>query len=66
MEKKKKQSAADYSGKAFLCNPVASVNDHTGMTPRVPENFEEADSYADMLNVPVTACDECEAMSQKR
>ncbi len=66
MPKKKKQEASDYSRDAFLTNPVASANDHTGMTPRIPDNFEEADAYADMLDVPVTALDDSEAMSQKR
>ncbi|MBQ3101041.1 MAG: hypothetical protein IJC50_08635 [Clostridia bacterium] len=66
MEKKKKRTASDYSKDAFLTNPVVSVNEHTGMTPRVPADFEEANSLADMLDVPVTSDDESEAMSQKR
>ncbi len=65
-DKNKKRPAADYSKDAFLTNPIASANDHTGMTPRIPDNFEEADAYADMLDVPVTALDGSEAMSQKR
>ena len=65
-KKQKKQSAADYSGEAFLTNPVVSVNEHTGMTPHIPDDFREADDYADMLDVPVTARDGSEAMSQKR
>lgn len=66
MPKKKKQEASDYSGDAFLTNPVVSVNDHTGMTPHIPDRFDEADDYADMLDVPVTARDKSEAMSQNR
>ena len=40
MSKKKKKDpndAASYSGDAFLHNPVASVNDCTGIAPRVPD-----------------------------
>lgn len=63
---KKKQSAADYSKDAFLTNPVVSAREHTGMTPRIPDDFDEANDFADMLDVPVTARDGSEAMSQKR
>lgn len=66
MAKQKKRTASDYSKDAFLTNPVVSVNEHTGMTPRVPADFGEADSLADMLDVPVTSDDESGAKSKIR
>lgn len=65
-EKKIKQSAADYSKDAFLYNPVASATDCTGMTPHIPGDYDEANAYADMLDVPVTALDGTQAESEAR
>ena len=48
------KSAADYSKDAFLSNPVASATDCTGIT------HEEAESYCDIADVPVTALDGAE------
>lgn len=46
-----------YSENAFMTNPVASVNDCTGITQHIPENGAEAEAYTDIYDVPVTALD---------
>ena len=50
------KSAADYSKDAFLTNPIASATD-CGITPTIPGTEEEAQSYCDIADVPVTALD---------
>ncbi len=53
----KKKSAADYAEDAYLTNPIASATECTGLTPTVPEDGDEAASYCDIAEVPVTARD---------
>ena len=45
---------------AFLSNPVASATDCTGITQKIPYTDEEAESYCDIADVPVTALDGAE------
>ena len=56
-EKSRQPSAADYSRDVFLTNPIASANECTGLTQTVPQTQEEAESYCDLADVPVTARD---------
>lgn len=46
---------------AFLYNPVASSTDCTGYVQRIPEYENEAESYADLYDVPVASYDGGEA-----
>lgn len=50
-----KQKAYKYSEDAFLTNPVASATDCTGYVQRVPENSDEAESYEEIYDVPVSS-----------
>lgn len=54
MEKKKKSYLTSNPEDALFTNPVASSNDCTGYINTLPESEEEAESYSDLLNVPVT------------
>ena len=58
-EKKNKRLAArDENGErssAYFFENTASANEFTGMTPTVPQTGEDAESYLDMLGVPVTS-----------
>ena len=44
-----------YAEDAFLHNPIASVTDCTGFVQRVPECADEAESYEDLYDVPVSS-----------
>ena len=55
------KKATDYSENAFLTNPIASATDCTGITQNIPYTDEEAESYCDIADVPVTALDGAEA-----
>ncbi len=62
-KRKNVNDPCDYSKDAFLTNPVASVNDRTGMTPRVPYTGDQAKSYAQLLAVPSSAKDGAQRLS---
>lgn len=51
------KSASDYSKDAFLTNPIASATDCTGITQTIPETEEEAQSFCDIADIPVTSLD---------
>ncbi len=55
-----------FSAEAMFLNPVASANECTGMTPTVPFTEDEATSYCDLLDVPVTSCDGGEAYKRAK
>ncbi len=55
------KSAADYAKDVFLTNPIVSATDVTGITPTLPQNESEAESYCSIADVPVTATDGSEA-----
>ena len=57
------KKAWEYSENAYLTMPAASPTDFTGLAPVVPETEYEAESYRDVMNVPVTARDGSEADS---
>ncbi len=42
---------------AFLHNPVASASDCTGFVQQIPEYEEQALSYSEICDVPVTSYD---------
>ena len=44
----------------FYRTSAASANDCTGITPIVPETESEAESYFDVIDLPVTAKDGAE------
>lgn len=46
---------------AFLYNPVASATDCTGYVQQIPEYENEAESYAELYDVPVASYDGGEA-----
>lgn len=60
------KSAADYSKDAFLSNPIASATDCTGITQKIPYTDEEAESYCDIADVPVTALDGAEKFKKAK
>lgn len=66
MSRKNKNDASEYSKDAFLTNPVASVQDRTGITQRLPYDADTAKDLADMLDVPVSAIDGSDEHSQAR
>ena len=41
----------------FFRTSAASANDCTGITPTVPQTESEAESYFDVIDLPVTAKD---------
>jgi len=45
---KKEKKAYEYSRDAFLNNPVASVNDCTGMSPAMPDSEAQASSQREL------------------
>ncbi len=49
----------------FLHAPCASATEYTGLAPTVPETEYEAESIADILDVPVTARDGSEAYKKR-
>lgn len=49
--------ADKFASEAMFSNPVASANECTGMTPTVPLTEDEATSYCNLLDVPVTSRD---------
>lgn len=51
------KSAADYARDVFLTNPIASATDATGITPTLPQDESEAESYCSIADIPVTATD---------
>lgn len=57
MNKKPKdpKNVLDYTKDAFMTNPVASMQDCTGITQTIPRSDDEAESIAGLVNVPVTA-----------
>lgn len=57
-EKSKKihsKPQTEHLEKAFYQNRVASVNDCTGITPIIPDSDYMAESYEDLMDIPVTA-----------
>ncbi len=71
MEKPKKvqkcppKRAWEFSEDVYFRMPAASPSDFTGLTPIVPETEEEAESYRDLMEVPVTAKDGSEAYDHR-
>ena len=59
MDKKKKDgnNVLEYTKDVFLENPVASMQECTGITQTIPRTDDEAESIANIVNVPVTAHD---------
>ena len=59
MDKKKKDpnNVVEYTKDVFMTNPVASMQDCTGITQTIPRTDDEAESIANLVNVPVTAHD---------
>ena len=49
--------AWEYSENMYLQMPAASPTDFTGLAPIVPETEYEAESYCDVMDVPVTSMD---------
>lgn len=52
-----RKDAAALAEEAMFSNPIASANDCTGITPTIPETEEEAMSYCDIADIPVTSLD---------
>lgn len=64
MEKKEKRFMKKYPcEKSFLTNPVASVNDTTGYVPKIPADYNEAENYEDLCQVPVSSRESSEQHS---
>ena len=51
------KKAWEYSENMYLQMPAASPTDFTGLTPVMPETEYEAESYCDVMDVPVTSMD---------
>lgn len=62
----KEPSADRFSSKAMFSNPVASANDCTGITPTIPETEEEAESYCNLADIPVTSRDGGQAFNRAK
>ncbi len=64
MEKQKKHCPSKHSfshiENVYFRMPAASATEFTGLTPTVPETEEEAESYHEIMEVPVTAKDGAE------
>ena len=60
------KKAADYSKDAFMTNPIASMTDCTGITQRIPYTEEEAESYCEIADIPVTALDGSEEYNKAK
>ena len=59
-KKNKRLTAADENGErssAYFFENIASMNEFTGMTPTPPISEADAESYLDLLGVPVTSMD---------
>lgn len=52
-----KRDAAKLAEEAMFTNPIASVNDCTGITQTIPQTGSQAESYCDIADVPVTSLD---------
>lgn len=61
----KAPSADKFAAEAMFYSRAASANDCTGMTPTPPLTEDEAESYCDVLSVPVTSKDGGEAYENK-
>ena len=48
------KDCTDFAKDAFLTNPVASVTDTTGYVQRIVYGEDEAASYEEMFDVPVS------------
>lgn len=69
MKKKGERMAPDTEKlleRAMFENPCASVMDRTGCVPRIPDSEPAAESYCDILDVPVTALDGSEACKKAK
>ena len=58
--KKKKEKKNEHLQNVFFRTSAASANDCTGITPTVPETSFEAESYFDVIDLPVTSVDGAE------
>ncbi len=56
----KKHCKNEHLNDIFFLTGAASANDCTGITPLVPDDGYEAESYFDIIDVPVTAKDGAE------
>ena len=59
-KKNKRLSAVDENGErssAYFFENTASANEFTGMTPVLPLSSANAESYLDLMGVPVTSAD---------
>ena len=60
------KKAWEYAEDMYLQMPAASATDFTGVTPIVPETEYEAESYCDVMDIPVTAKDGTEKYKKIR
>ena len=59
-KKSRRTPAADENGdpsSAYFFENTASANEFTGMTPALPLSSVNAESYLDLMGVPVTSAD---------
>lgn len=54
------KKASDYAEDALFRNSIASATDCTGITQTIPYTEDEAASYCDIADVPVTSLDGAE------
>ena len=60
------RQAWEYAEDMYFQMPAASATDFTGVTPIVPETEYEAESYCDVMDIPVTAKDGSEKYKKIR
>jgi hypothetical protein len=60
------RKAWEYAEDMYFQMPAASPTDFTGLAPIVPETEYEAESYCDVMDVPVTAKDGSEKYKKIR
>ena len=60
------KKAWEYAEDMYFQMPAASATDFTGVTPIVPETEYEAESYCDVMDIPVTAKDGSEKYKKIR
>ncbi len=65
-DEKNSPDASKLAEKAMWETPCASGTDRTGCVPRIPDGEYSAESYRDILDVPVTALDGSEAYNKAK
>lgn len=60
------KKAWEYAEDMYFQMPAASATDFTGVTPIIPETEYEAESYCDVMDIPVTAKDGTEKYKKIR